>query len=91
MYKIIYMKADFEPWWQFEGWEQFIVTEKTFDNAQQFQEAYEETLTCLRAKYENEASKDERYFAFWTEDECEYCEACDDDAQVYHGLIVETP
>ena len=85
------MKADFEPWWQFEGWEQFIVTEKVFDNAQQFQEAYEETVSNLRAKYENEASKDARYFAFWTEDECVYCEACDDDAQVYHGLIVETP
>ncbi len=31
MFKIIYMKADYEPWWQFEGWEEHIVSTETFD------------------------------------------------------------
>ena len=25
MFEIIYMKADFEPWWAFEGWEEHII------------------------------------------------------------------
>ncbi|MET0960338.1 MAG: DUF1033 family protein, partial [Psychrobacillus psychrotolerans] len=25
MFEVIYMKADYEPWWLFEGWEQHIV------------------------------------------------------------------
>ncbi|HEY4623541.1 DUF1033 family protein [Solibacillus sp. FSL R7-0668] len=91
MYKIIYMKADYEPWWQFEGWEAFIVSEQIFETAEQFQEAYEGILENFRQQYDNEATKDERYYAFWSDDECEYCEACDDEAQVYHGIIVETP
>ena len=24
MYEVIYMKADYEPWWMFEGWEEMI-------------------------------------------------------------------
>ena len=31
MYKIIYMKADFEPWWQFEGWEEHIVSVYSYE------------------------------------------------------------
>lgn len=91
MYKIIYMKADYEPWWQFEGWEAYIVSEQIFETAEQFQEAYEGILENFRQQYDNEATKHERYYAFWSDDECEYCEACDDEAQVYHGIIVETP
>ena len=29
------MKADYEPWWQFEGWEEYVVTEVTYDNEQE--------------------------------------------------------
>lgn len=91
MYKIIYMKADYEPWWQFEGWEAFIVSEQVFETAEQFQTTFQTTLQKFREKYENEACKNDRFYAFWSEDECEYCEACDDEAQVYHGIIVLTP
>ena len=24
MFEVIYMKADYEPWWMFEGWEEMI-------------------------------------------------------------------
>lgn len=91
MYKIIYMKADYEPWWQFEGWEEFIVSEMQFDNEQLFLKEYNEMFESFRRKYDNEASKNERFFAFWSEDECEFCEACDEDAQIYHGIILLTP
>lgn len=91
MYKIIYMKADFEPWWQFEGWESTIISIKAFDSEHQFELALQEILTEFRLAYGSEQSKDGKFFAFWNEDECEYCEACDEDAQWYHGIIVEHP
>ena len=90
MYKIIYMKADYEPWWQFEGWEAYIVSEFSLDYEQQFQAAFTQLVTDFRARYENESCKQERFYAFWSDDETEFCEACDDDAQIYHGIIVST-
>lgn len=48
VYKIIYMKADFEPWWQFEGWESHIVSEEVFDTKEQFEVAIKETLNVFR-------------------------------------------
>lgn len=91
MYKIIYMKADYEPWWQFDGWEEYIVSSEQYDTEHQFQMALNHLLAQFRNKYEFEAHKNERFYAFWSEDECEFCEACDDDAQIYHGIIVLTP
>lgn len=91
MYKIIYMKADYEPWWQFEGWEEHIVSIQEFEHEQQFDEALTAKITRFRDTYDNEVLKKERFYAFWSEDESEFCEACDDDAQIYHGIIVLTP
>ncbi len=89
MFKIIYMKADYEPWWQFEGWESNIVSIYEYETEQQLNEGLNDILEKFRATYEHEASKDNIYFAFWTDDECEFCEACDDDLQIYHGIIVQ--
>lgn len=82
------MKADYEPWWKFEGWEAHIVSAKQFQTEAAFQEGLQQTLAEFRQKYEHEIKK-EHYFAFWTDKERVYCEACEDDIQVYHGLIVE--
>ena len=91
MYKIIYMKADYEPWWLFEGWEEHIISIEEFDNEQQFYDALNETLQNFRQTYANEQCKNDRFYAFWSEEECEYCEACDDDSQIYHGIIAMLP
>ncbi|MEG0439866.1 DUF1033 family protein [Solibacillus cecembensis] len=91
MYKITYIKADYEPWWQFDGWEEHIVSTQKFASEQQFNNAFTELISQFRQKYNNEASKHERYYAFWSEEECEFCEACDEDAQIYHGIIIQTP
>lgn len=90
MYKIIYMVADFEPWWLFEGWESSIISIEEYQSEVELHNALETKLNDFRKKYQHEASKEKRFFAFWNEDEVEFCEACDDDSQIYHGIIVET-
>ena len=83
------MKADYEPWWMFEGWESNIVATSQFETEQELQKNLEATLNSFRQKYEHESSKNDKYYAFWTDDEREYCEACEDDIQIYHGIIVD--
>lgn len=87
MYKLIYMKADYEPWWQFEGWEDHIVSCESFETEEQLKIALHKMLSEFRLRYENEQLKKEDYYAFWSEDESEYCESCDEDTQIYHGVI----
>ena len=69
MYTIIYMKADYEPWWKFEGWEAFIQSNETFETEEQFESALQTKLQHFRLTYDNEATKEEGYWAFWSEDE----------------------
>ncbi|WP_102692016.1 DUF1033 family protein [Rummeliibacillus pycnus] len=87
MFKIIYIKADYEPWWQFEGWEENIVEEKVFDNKEEARIFLDATLKKFEEKYMYHAHKKERFWAFWSDDEIQFCEACDDDIQTYHGII----
>ncbi|SOC23885.1 hypothetical protein SAMN05880501_11631 [Ureibacillus xyleni] len=89
MYKIIYMKADYEPWWKFEGWESTIVTENEYETKEEMDHALNNLLKEFRTRYDKEESREGKYYAFWTMDERMYCEACEDDIQIYHGIIVE--
>lgn len=89
LYEIIYMKADFEPWWQFEGWEEYIVNKWEFETEEQYDKFLEDLLQSMRKKYPCERLKNDFYYAFWDEEELEYCEGCDEDAQVFHGIITK--
>lgn len=87
MYEVIYMKADYEPWWLFEGWEQYIVEKHVFENEAEAKSFLDSKLVELREMFPKEKNKDEKYWAFWSEKEVCFCDSCDDDLQIYHGLI----
>lgn len=89
MFKIIYMKADYEPWWEFEGWEEMIEETFHFSTEDEYNNGVQKLLTQFREKYENEEMKKGKYIAFWNESESQYCEACEEDVQIFHGLIFE--
>lgn len=87
MFEVIYMKADYEPWWMFEDWEETIRTRCSFDNAEEAMIYCDQLLAELRSKYAQEAMKKGCFYAFWSECEKDFCESCDEDLQVYHGVI----
>lgn len=89
MYKIIYMKADYEPWWKFDDFESKIVEVFEFETEEQFQVGVEKLLKEFRMNYSNEENREGKYYAFWNEEEKEYCDSCDEENQIYHGIIVE--
>ena len=59
-----------------------------YENQAELEDALDELLTKFRNTYDNEQSKNGKYFAFWSDNESKYCEACDDDSQIYHGIMV---
>ena len=88
MFEIVYMKAEFEPWWMFDGWEENVLSRRAFEEIQEAKECLEEILATLREKYSNESIKKDCFFAFWSDDEINLCEGCDEDLQLYHGVIL---
>ncbi|MER2172539.1 MAG: DUF1033 family protein [Psychrobacillus psychrodurans] len=87
MYEVIYMKADYEPWWAFEGWEEFIEEKVTFDQEEEARLFLETKLREFRDKFPKEEMRNDKYWAFWSVKEQCYCESCEDDLQIFHGII----
>lgn len=88
MYEVIYMKADAEPWWMFEGWETSILSREAFQTKIDAEGHLESLLTSFRSKFSNEQRKKQCFYAFWADEEKIFCEACDDDLQTFHGLFI---
>lgn len=82
------MKADFEPWWMFDGWEENIVSRHSFDNEAEAKKYLNETLVTLQGKFQHMCAKKKCFYAFWAEEEKVFCEGCDDDLQIFHGIIL---
>ncbi|WP_179125821.1 DUF1033 family protein [Rossellomorea marisflavi] len=87
-WKVIKTKSDAEPWWFFENWERDIVEEWSFDNDVEAIEKYKEQIHHHRSHYPNMKAKHIHSIAFWNPEEIEFCEACDDDLQLFIGLIL---
>jgi hypothetical protein len=87
MNEVFYMKAGYEPWWMFTGWEEYIIEKQVFSSEKEANEYVDSLLSKFRTMYPHEANQKGTCWAFWTEDEQEFCEACDDDLQTYHGVL----
>ena len=71
-----------------KSWEETIRSRHSFDD-RVLAEVYLKNLTSeLRGKHKSEAMKKDCFFAFWSEDEKIFCEGCDEDLQLYHGVIL---
>lgn len=87
-WRVITTKSDAEPWWFFEGWESDIVEESTFDNRNEAVDAFLKEMKRLSERLPKSKTKKFHSIAFWNPDEVDFCEACDDDLQVYYGLVI---
>ena len=88
MFEVIYVKADYEPWWMFEGWEEMIRRRQSFNEVSAARVYVKDLLSELRSKHEHESMKKDCFYAFWTKGENSFCEGCDEDLQLYHGVIL---
>ncbi|MFD2682108.1 DUF1033 family protein [Bacillus seohaeanensis] len=87
-WKVIITKSDVEPWWFFENWEEDIEKQWTCPTKEEAVEKFIEELKICKEKYPSIKHKNFTTVAFWNPEEIEFCVACDDDLQIYHGLIL---
>ncbi|XXM71634.1 DUF1033 family protein [Lysinibacillus sphaericus] len=86
--KVILTRSDAEPWWFFEDWQKDIVKTWEYEEGSAAVQKYKTEISSLRKLFPNVKSKNYQSIAFWNPEEIEFCEACDDDVQIYHGIIL---
>ncbi|GEN82653.1 DNA-binding protein [Sporosarcina luteola] len=86
-YEVVYMKADYEPWWMFEDWEKMVQVRKHFETAEEAKGYLGELKNEFSAKYNYAEERNDCFFAYWSDCERMFCEGCDEDLQIFHGII----
>jgi hypothetical protein len=87
MHEIFYIKGFEEPWWMFEGWEEDIVSQKAFNRFEEAHAFFEQQKQELGKKFSSQKSKGEGASAFWNDGDLAFCEDCEENMQIYHGLL----
>lgn len=87
-WEVIVTKGDCEPWWFFESWEKDISSIYSFDNKEDAINKYREIFHHFKKSFANSAVKRTSLAAFWNKGEIVYCEHCEDDLQLYNGLLI---
>lgn len=64
LYEVVYMKADFEPWWLFEGWEEHILTRELFHSKNEAELYLKASVLKLRERYTKEKEKVHTFMHF---------------------------
>ncbi|WP_113929205.1 DUF1033 family protein [Bacillus sp. P14.5] len=86
-WKIVKISGEAEPWWFFSDWKKDIKEEIHYTSEKDAFEKFMNLVEDYRQKYQHAKHK-KNTAAFWNEGEKVFCEACDDDLQQYHGLIL---
>ncbi|ANU28245.1 DUF1033 family protein [Planococcus versutus] len=87
MHEIIYMKTDYEPWWMFDGWEKSVVSRHEFTSAKEAMGFLETLKQDFSYRFPEHEQRNQAFYCYWNEEEVEYCDKCEEDLQVFHGLI----
>lgn len=88
MYQVYLTEGEYEPWWFFDDWKTLIIEEKTFKNLEEAVEEYNSEFFKLSNTYPYQKTKKSFLTAFWCDEEKVFCESCDDDIQIYHGVML---
>lgn len=88
MYQIYMTKGEYEPWWFFEDWEDLIIIEESYQEWEKAEARFHELSAELSRRYPYHKTKKKYLSAYWNEEEVYFCDSCDDDVQIYHGIML---
>lgn len=87
MHEIIYMRADYEPWWMFDDWQEKVVSRREFTTLESAREYLADLKADFSHRFAEHEERDSAFTSYWNLEEMEYCEKCEEDLQIFHGLI----
>ncbi|AZP05268.1 DUF1033 family protein [Jeotgalibaca ciconiae] len=88
MYQVFLTKGEYEPWWFFDDWKTLVIKKVDCSNFKEAHQVYEQYSSELSSRYPFQKNKTPFLKAYWCEEEMEYCESCEDDIQIFHGVML---
>lgn len=88
MYQVITMLGENEPWWFFDDWQEDVQTKVEYKDFSEALEAFEKVFLSFHQKLPKIKIKDHFLVACWDPEELQYCDDCDEDLQLYHGILL---
>src|SRR5699024_11852439 len=74
MYEVVIVKADYEGWWLFEGWQDDIVERFPAKNQADLIKLYQKIVLEMKEKYTSYQEGKYHLIAFFNASGLEYCE-----------------
>lgn len=87
-WEIIIMKGESEPWWFFSGWKKDILATYVFSDKNSAFAKYGALYGQFISRHDHVKIKNTSMAAFWQAGDYVYCDSCDDDLQIYYGLLI---
>ncbi|WP_052256251.1 DUF1033 family protein [Salinicoccus sp. YB14-2] len=84
MYQVAVLKADYEGWWLFEGWQDDLTDIKDFNSEMGMINYYEKLIEQMAEEYHTYQKGRYHLIAFYNACELEYCEDCEEDLQIFY-------
>jgi len=88
MFHIVIIKADYEGWWLFDGWQDDITERYTFQNEVEMKFKYDELINDMKKTYHSFKKGKHEMVAFFNGCDLEYCDDCGEDIQIYYTPIM---
>ena len=51
MFKIVILRADYEGWWLFEGWQEDIIRQFSYESETAMKEAYRDLIQKMKEQF----------------------------------------
>ena len=88
MYEVVIVKADYEGWWLFDGWQDDIINRHQFNDTAQMLSGYNAIIEQMKNNYSSYIQGKYDLYTFFNACEIEFCEECDEDVQIFYTPIM---
>lgn len=88
MYQVAVIKADYEGWWLFDGWQNDIDKSYEFSTKESMITFYHELLKDMKHKFHGNIEGKYGMTAFYNVCDIEYCEECEESLQIFYTPVM---
>lgn len=88
MYKIVTIRTDYEGWWLFDDWKDYIIKEIECQDYDEMVIQYQNLLNQYQTKFTNELVGKHNIHAFYNNCDLSYCEDCEEDMQIFYSILI---
>lgn len=88
MFQVKIMRGYSEPWWFFEDWQEDVINSQSYQRLATAKITFNQLKEEYKVQFDHMKAKNNYCIAFWNDNDIEFCEECDDDVQIFTGILI---